>query len=69
MRCCFFPTLKCTEQATKRRRGQWPPGDGSPDVAWFSIGVLYTKRSDTIVEAAEPTGRNPTRSDKIPKSY
>ena len=65
MRCCYFPTLKCTEQATKRRRGQWPPGDDSPDVAWFSIGVPYPKRSAKIVvEAAEPTGRNPTRSDR-----
>ena len=41
---CFSQTLKSTEQATKRRRGQWPPGDDSPDVAWFSIGVLSIQK-------------------------
>lgn len=44
----FFSQPSNAEQATKRRRGQWPPGDDSPDVARFSIGVLYTKRTKLL---------------------
>ena len=40
----FSQTLKSTEQATKRRRGQWPPGDDSPGCCLvFNRSSLYKK--------------------------